>query len=433
MPRQARARPAAPHGARVRAVPDPTSGATKQHAVRRERPAIASTHRRCRRRERVGPGGHSGRSARPSVAAPARRAGGSARSRRWSRPPTESRCVPAGRRAPTARRRAASRSRSARRARARRRPALPAPIRTVARAIDSQLADAALDELALRRAGAQDDGAAARSATAASAAAGRPRPATRLRPRGRRRRRPSCPPTSRRSVGAGHAGREPLDRRGLRDVERLAGGDAAASSTSVIERTTSRRASTCATAPPSSPAPMMATSRIGWIIVMAMQSTSRARSRSSPAARAASASRSRARWSPRACRSRVTGRSEAHLSAARAAHRGGGPGCGRDAAGRRAPLRRGAARVDATVARFGGLDILINNAGIGIFTDVADDDARAVGRGHRHEPDRRLQRLPRGAAAPARSAAAASSSTSAAWRARTRSRTARPTARRRPG
>jgi 3-oxoacyl-[acyl-carrier protein] reductase len=31
--------------------------------------------------------------------------------------------------------------------------------------------------------------------------------------------------------------------------------------------------------------------------------------------------------------------------------------------------------VDATVARFGGLDILINNAGVGIFADVAEMDA----------------------------------------------------------
>ena len=35
--------------------------------------------------------------------------------------------------------------------------------------------------------------------------------------------------------------------------------------------------------------------------------------------------------------------------------------------------------IDATVARFGGLDFLVNNAGVGIFADVADDDARAVG------------------------------------------------------
>ena len=51
--------------------------------------------------------------------------------------------------------------------------------------------------------------------------------------------------------------------------------------------------------------------------------------------------------------------------------------------------------IDATVARFGGLDILVNNAGVGIFADVADMTPDAVGRGHRHEPDRRLQRLPR--------------------------------------
>ena len=57
--------------------------------------------------------------------------------------------------------------------------------------------------------------------------------------------------------------------------------------------------------------------------------------------------------------------------------------------------------IDATVARFGGLDILINNAGVGIFTNVATMTPGAVVRGHRHEPDRRVQRLPRGAAASA--------------------------------
>ena len=48
------------------------------------------------------------------------------------------------------------------------------------------------------------------------------------------------------------------------------------------------------------------------------------------------------------------------------------------------------------MARFGGLDFLINNAGVGVFADVAVDDAGAVGRGHRHQPHRRVQRLPGG-------------------------------------
>src|SRR5262245_3298121 len=67
----------------------------------------------------------------------------------------------------------------------------------------------------------------------------------------------------------------------------------------------------------------------------------------------------------------VTGRSDANLSAARRRIAGGGRG----AAGtlqadgpRDEDMRR---VVDATVARFGGLDILINNAGIGVFAGVA--------------------------------------------------------------
>lgn len=68
----------------------------------------------------------------------------------------------------------------------------------------------------------------------------------------------------------------------------------------------------------------------------------------------------------------ITGRSDRHLSAARPKIEGAGPG----------PLETLQADVrqygeveramSATVARFGGLDIVINNAGIGIFADVAD-------------------------------------------------------------
>ena len=67
----------------------------------------------------------------------------------------------------------------------------------------------------------------------------------------------------------------------------------------------------------------------------------------------------------------ITGRSEAHLAAARPAIESAGPGAVEtlQADVRRADEVKRA--VDATVARFGGLDILINNAGIGIFAGVS--------------------------------------------------------------
>jgi 3-oxoacyl-[acyl-carrier protein] reductase len=67
----------------------------------------------------------------------------------------------------------------------------------------------------------------------------------------------------------------------------------------------------------------------------------------------------------------VTGRSAAHLSAARPKIEATGPG---GVETLQADMRRYAEvkkAVDATVSRFGGLDFLVNNAGIGIFTDVA--------------------------------------------------------------
>jgi NAD(P)-dependent dehydrogenase (short-subunit alcohol dehydrogenase family) len=67
----------------------------------------------------------------------------------------------------------------------------------------------------------------------------------------------------------------------------------------------------------------------------------------------------------------ITGRSEAHLSAARPKIEAAGPGAVETL---QADVRRydEVKRViDGAVARFGGLDIVINNAGMGIFTDVA--------------------------------------------------------------
>jgi 3-oxoacyl-[acyl-carrier protein] reductase len=67
----------------------------------------------------------------------------------------------------------------------------------------------------------------------------------------------------------------------------------------------------------------------------------------------------------------ITGRSGAHLSAARPAIESVGPGSVETL---QADVRDyGAVQrtVEAAVGRFGGLDILVNNAGVGAFTDVA--------------------------------------------------------------
>jgi NAD(P)-dependent dehydrogenase (short-subunit alcohol dehydrogenase family) len=67
----------------------------------------------------------------------------------------------------------------------------------------------------------------------------------------------------------------------------------------------------------------------------------------------------------------ITGRSAAHLSAARPRIEAAGPGSVEtlQADVRRYDEIKGA--IEATVARFGGLDFLINNAGVGVFTEVA--------------------------------------------------------------
>jgi 3-oxoacyl-[acyl-carrier protein] reductase len=68
----------------------------------------------------------------------------------------------------------------------------------------------------------------------------------------------------------------------------------------------------------------------------------------------------------------ITGRNEGHLSAARRMLETAGPGAVETLP---ADVRRYdevERAVASTVARFGGLDVLVNNAGIGIFADVAD-------------------------------------------------------------
>src|SRR5438128_12083282 len=68
----------------------------------------------------------------------------------------------------------------------------------------------------------------------------------------------------------------------------------------------------------------------------------------------------------------ITGRSDVHLASARAQIEKAGPGSVETL---QADVRRYEEvehAVAATVARFGGLDVLVNNAGVGIFADVAD-------------------------------------------------------------
>ena len=67
----------------------------------------------------------------------------------------------------------------------------------------------------------------------------------------------------------------------------------------------------------------------------------------------------------------ITGRTAAHLSTARRAVEGAGPGSVETL---QADVRRPdevQRAVDAAVSRFGGLDFVVNNAGVGIFTSVA--------------------------------------------------------------
>ena len=173
------------------------------------------------------------------------------------------------------------------------------------------------------------------------------------------------------------------------------------SSISVIDRTRFDRASACAIAPPSSPAPIMATSlhRLrycnGYAITSRESGAGHGRiARHRPGDRARAGRRRRAGGDHRPQR-------RAPLGGA-AEDRSGRSGRGRDAAGRRPPLRRGeAARSRRPSARFGGLDILDQQRRRRHLHRRRVDDAGSMGRGDRDQPHRRVQRLPGGAAAPA--------------------------------
>ena len=67
----------------------------------------------------------------------------------------------------------------------------------------------------------------------------------------------------------------------------------------------------------------------------------------------------------------ITGRSAAHLSAARPKIEAAGPGAVETFQADVRTYDEVKSAIEGTVARFGGLDFLINNAGVGFFTDVA--------------------------------------------------------------
>jgi NAD(P)-dependent dehydrogenase (short-subunit alcohol dehydrogenase family) len=76
----------------------------------------------------------------------------------------------------------------------------------------------------------------------------------------------------------------------------------------------------------------------------------------------------------------ITGRDRAHLDGASAKLTAGEPGRGSRVHAARADVSdaaEAAGAVSATVDRFGGLDILINNAGVGLFGSVADMEVAA--------------------------------------------------------
>src|SRR4051812_23538620 len=68
----------------------------------------------------------------------------------------------------------------------------------------------------------------------------------------------------------------------------------------------------------------------------------------------------------------VTGRSAAHLSDARSRIESAGPGAVETLRADASIFEEVERAVAATVARFGGLDIVVNNAGVGVFVNVAD-------------------------------------------------------------
>ena len=181
------------------------------------------------------------------------------------------------------------------------------------------------------------------------------------------------------ACGSGRVGcprdpwRKTLDRRGLRDIERFA----MRRSSVVVDQTNVRRCATPRERVREQAADLAGSddrdlSHLSCAIVMARMETLRGK-----VALVTGGSRGIGLAIARALvadgvQVSVTARSEAHLSAARARIESAGPAAVETL---RADVRHYdeiERAVGATVGRFGGLDILINNAGIGIFADVAE-------------------------------------------------------------
>src|SRR6185503_13208823 len=234
---------------------------------------------------------------------------------------------------------------------------------------EAELADTFVDELPLRRAGAEEHGARRRACQTAHqlqrivtlplAAAGAIGDYDDFRAGGSR------------DVGrARQVGRERFDRRRLRDVERLAFGNTAFfvdqpdRSHEIAPREQVRERSS-----------QLARADDGHLlhrcdIVMAMQSLRGKVAFVTGGSRGIGLAIARALVSD-GVQVAITGQSAAHLSSARPKIEAAGPGSVETF---QADVRRHddvQRAIEATVARFGGLDFVINNAGVGVFTDVA--------------------------------------------------------------
>ena len=239
-----------------------------------------------------------------------------------------------------------------------------------------------------------------------------------------------APAAADRSVDAGDGAGEAFDRRGLTDVERLALGDAPV----VVDQ-----ADDPGGVPPRQrvrdEAAQLSGSDDGDLAHAVRYCNTHAIAHWKGGGRhwrlAGHRLRDRAALAAQGVKVAITGRNESHLAEARQKLERLSPERRRDKARRRAALRRrrrGDRRDGPAVRRSRHPREQRRRRRL---RQCGGDDACSMGRRHRHEPDRRVQRLPRGAAAPAPRAAAGSSSTSAAWPARILSPAPRRTARRR--